>query len=180
MLLREFRCWNHLLNVGARRWYKQIVDVDDQNEQNRIHYGQTVTNTQLDCHHYLRIVTNTSGNDLRENWILTVPVRRFRTRFYKNESSSRWTLMIFNLRNRPVRFLFLFHWIIFWTYVLSYNWNHSKSRKFWNFTLEINFLTLNLAGHIFKQFKISTFDLPYQWLIELKITIFERDYGKGV
>ena len=98
----------------------------------------------------------------------------------KNESSSRWPLMIFNLRNRPVRFLFLSHWIIFWTYVLSYNWNHSKSRKFWNFTLEINFLTLNHPGHIFKQFKISTFDLPYQWLIELKITIFERDSGKGV
>ena len=38
MLMTEFRCWWHLLNVGAQRQCKKIVDVGDRNGQNLNHY----------------------------------------------------------------------------------------------------------------------------------------------
>ena len=48
MLVTKFLSWWHLLNVGARRWCKEIVDVVDQKGQNR---------HQHDVHH-LNVVTN--------------------------------------------------------------------------------------------------------------------------
>ena len=45
MTVTEFRCWWHLLDVGARRLCKQIVDVVDQNSQNRHQHLKVVINT---------------------------------------------------------------------------------------------------------------------------------------